>query len=285
MRVLGRPVKFTADFFGAGDEGGGIAGAPGGFDEGNIAAGNAAGGGEDFKDAEADAGAEIVDALIGVLEGVEDEEVRLREIVDMDVVANTGAVRRGIVGAEDRNRAGCLESGAENVWDEMGFGFVAFGVAVPRAGGVEITEDSVAESVNLAEPFQDDFGLQLGLAVWIDRKFGCVLANGNGLRKAKDRTGRGKHKAHDLVAEAGFEESECGGRVIAEIEGGVLHGLGDFGESGEVHDGVDRRFGEELVEESGVGNVTDDEMSGGRDRRAVPTGEVVEYGDLKVVLQ
>ena len=99
-------MKFAADFFGAGDQGGGIAGAARGLDTGDVTAGDAAGRGDDFADAEAGAVAEIVDALIGLLEGSEYEEMSLGKVVDVDVVADASAVRGGIVGAKDMNWTG-----------------------------------------------------------------------------------------------------------------------------------------------------------------------------------
>ena len=283
--VAGGPVEFAANFFGAGDERGRIAGAARGFYEGDFPAGDAACGGDDFADARAGAVAEIVDALIGVFKGAEDEKVRASEIVNVNEVADAGTVGSGIVGAEDGNRARRAECSAENVGDEMGFGIVIFGVAVPRAGGVEIAENRVAEAVNLAEPFEHDFGLQLGLTVGIDGHFARIFADGNGSREAEDRAGRGEDKAHNLVAEAGFEKSERSGSVVAEIESGILHGLGYFGERGEVHDGVNGRFGEEPTEEGGVGDVADNEARGGRDGGAMAAGKVIEHGDMEIVLQ
>ena len=64
-----------------------------------------------------------------------------------------------------------------------------------------------------------------------------------------------------------------------------VHGFADFGECGEVHNGVDGRFGKELVEEGAVGDIADHQAGGGRYRRAVAAGEVIENGDLKIALQ
>src|SRR5262249_7821150 len=156
---------------------------------------------------------------------------------------------------------------------------------IPRAGGVEITEDGVAESVNLAKPFEHDFGLQFGAAVGIDGEFGGVFADGNGLRKTKDRAGGGEDKGRDFVAKTGFKKCERGSGIVAEIEGGVWHGLGDFGKCGEVHNRVHGRFGKELVEERAVGDIADHKAGGGRYRRAMAAGEVIENGDLEIILQ
>jgi hypothetical protein len=64
-----------------------------------------------------------------------------------------------------------------------------------------------------------------------------------------------------------------------------VHGFADFGECGEVHNGVNGRFGQELVEQGGVGEIADHKAGVGRDGGAVAAGEVIENGDLKIVLQ
>jgi len=285
VRVVGCPVKFAADLFRAGDKCRGVAGAAWGFKKRNVAAGDAAGGGDDFADAEASAVPEIVDSLVGVFKGAENKEMGLGQVVDVDVVTDAGAVGSGIVGAEDGDWACVAESGAENVRDEMGFGLVIFSVSVPSAGGIEIAQDGVTEPVNPAEPLKHDFSLQLGLAVGIDGKLGSVFGDRKGLREAKDGAGGRKDKAQDAVAETGFKKRERGSGVVAEIENGVLHGLGDFGKSGEVHDGVDRGLGEELLEEGGVGDIADNQARGRRDGRAMAAGEVIENGDLEIFLE
>ena len=162
---------------------------------------------------------------------------------------------------------------------------MAFGVAVPCSCGVEVAEDGISESVNLAKPLQHDFGLQLGLAVGIYGEFGSVFADGNGLREAKDGAGGGKNEARDAVAKTGFEKRERGDGIVAEIESGVLHGFADLGERGEVHNGLNGRFGKELVEESGVADIADDKTGGGRYGRAVAAGKIIENSDLKIILQ
>jgi len=64
-----------------------------------------------------------------------------------------------------------------------------------------------------------------------------------------------------------------------------LHGFADSGEGGEVHDGGDGRFSEEMVEQGSVGDVADQETRDGRDGRAMAAGQVIEDGDVEIVLQ
>ena len=59
------PAEFAADFFRAGDKGGWIARAAGGFDRWDVASGDAGGGRDDFTNAEAVAIAEVVDEWAG----------------------------------------------------------------------------------------------------------------------------------------------------------------------------------------------------------------------------
>ena len=100
---MGRPVQVVADSFGASDQSGRIAGAAGEIDAGDVAGGDASRGGDDFANAKAGDVTEIVDALIRVLEGAENEKVSLGEVVDMDVVTDASAVGGGIAGAKDMN--------------------------------------------------------------------------------------------------------------------------------------------------------------------------------------
>jgi len=99
--ALRLPVEFAFDFFGAGYQDSGVAGAALDFADGDGVAGDAAGGFDDFAYAEAFSVAEIVDELVFFLQRVENEEVSARKIANMNVIAHAGAVGSRIVGAED----------------------------------------------------------------------------------------------------------------------------------------------------------------------------------------
>ena len=83
------PAEFGADFFRAGDEAWRVSGAARFFNDGDFIAGDFFTGGDDFADAGAAAGAEVVACARWSVEG---EHVRLCEVEDVDVVADAGAV-------------------------------------------------------------------------------------------------------------------------------------------------------------------------------------------------
>lgn len=192
--VLGRPTQFAANFFRTGYQDRRIAGAARRVQERNVAAGDARCGGDDFANAEAGTVAEIVDMTIRSIERLKDRKVSHGEIVDMDEVADACSIRSRIVGSEDGNRAGGAESGAQNVGNEMGLGFVMLPVAVPCAGGVEITENGETKPVDAVKPVEHDFGLQLGLAIGICGTLGSGFWDRAGIGYSKDGAGGRKNK-------------------------------------------------------------------------------------------
>ena len=86
--------------------------------------------------------------------GFERQDVRLREIDDVDVIANAGAVGRRIIGAVNFALRRLAERDFEHVRDQMRFDAMMFAKFLARAGGVEITERDEFQSVNLVIPFE-----------------------------------------------------------------------------------------------------------------------------------
>ena len=81
------------------------------------------------------------------------QQVRARQIADVDVIADTGAVRRRVVGAENSTMFGAAKGDLENPRDQVRFRMVRFAlVGTRRAGGVEISQAGVAQAVNPVEP-------------------------------------------------------------------------------------------------------------------------------------
>ncbi|MDB6065451.1 MAG: hypothetical protein JWR26_1659, partial [Pedosphaera sp.] len=106
LGVLGFPAEFADGFGGGGDESGRVAGAAGFFDGGDLFAGNLFAGLDDLSDGVAIAIAEVVKALFA---GGQGEHVGLGEVDDVDVIADAGAVGRGVVGAVDVAVGGLAE--------------------------------------------------------------------------------------------------------------------------------------------------------------------------------
>src|SRR5246127_3532062 len=101
LRKLRLPVQVTLDAVRRRYQHCRIAGAPRHLARGNRMTGYASSGFDDFANAKAVTGAEIVDELVALAQRVEYEDVRAGEIAHVNVIADAGAVRRGIVRAKD----------------------------------------------------------------------------------------------------------------------------------------------------------------------------------------
>src|SRR6516225_1355740 len=89
-------------------------------------------------------------------EVLECAQMRLGEILDMDVVADRRAVRGRVIGAVDLDVGPLSESGLKHERNEVSFRLVAFpdfAVGV-GTGGVKITERHRAQTIGLAIPMQ-----------------------------------------------------------------------------------------------------------------------------------
>jgi len=115
--VRGVPGEVATHFFAAGDEDGGIAGAAGEEFFGDVAAGEAADGGEDFADGVACAGADVEGAAGDASDFLEGAKMGLRDVQDVDVIADAGAVGSGVVGAKNIDVGGTGLDGLQDQGD------------------------------------------------------------------------------------------------------------------------------------------------------------------------
>ncbi len=115
-----------------------------------------------------------------------------RQIGDVDVVADRGAVGGGIVGAVDLDRVARSERGAQDARDQVGFRLVvladlAIGIG---PGGVEVAQRGVTQPIGAGVPVERPLDRQLGVAVGIERRFRGRLADRHPLGNAIHRAGR-----------------------------------------------------------------------------------------------
>ena len=196
--------------------------------------GNLARGFQNLHDAESAAGAEVV---VSALRGVEGLFVRLREVEDMDVVTDAGAVRRIVVVSEEHGFFALALSDLKQNRDQVRFGVVVLAVLFRRAGGVEVAESGIFEPVDSAVPVQDLLKAELGFAVGVDGQLGSVFPDRNLLGLAEGGGGAGENKCFDSAFNSGIREVDRVREVVVEVLAGVLHGFADKRECGEVHDG------------------------------------------------
>src|ERR1700685_193930 len=153
----GFPLQESFGFCGIRDQGWRVAGTARNFFVWNFFTGDLFDGGDDLLDGVSAAGADVDGKTIFAGgEMVESFDVRGGKIVDVDVVADAGAVGRGIGGAEDVLLWALARCGAEGERDQMCFGIVEFAdfSAFVGTGGVEITQGGEAKSVGAVVGFE-----------------------------------------------------------------------------------------------------------------------------------
>ena len=80
------------------------------------------------------------------------QKMGLRQIENMDVVADTGAVRRVVIRSEDADFRAFTFSGLHDERNQMCFRMVVFAMDGRRSCGVEITEGRVLEAMQIVIP-------------------------------------------------------------------------------------------------------------------------------------
>ena len=274
--VFGFPTEFSERFLGSGHEPGRIAG-PAGFLDGRDAfAGNLFAHLNHFADGIAFAITEIEEALLAGFHG---EDVGLREIDDVDIIANAGAVRRGIVGAVNFALRRLAQRDFEDVRDEMGFDPVMLAVFAAGTGGVKIAERDEFKAKDLLIPEQHLLEHELGFAVGINRALGEIFCHGHAIRRTIRGAGGTENEFADFVLDGGFEQFETRGDVVAKIFAGVLHRFANECMSGEVNNGFGLGFFNGAISRGGIAEIPLDELCARIDRGPMSLAEVIQHRD------
>src|SRR5229473_7931005 len=175
----GFPAKGTLEFFLAGNENGGIAGTARTEFARNFAAGDALRRIDDFQDREAAAVADVEGFAGDLGDSLKRADVGVGDIEHVDIVADTGSVRRRVVRAEDIDVGKATGGGIENPRNEMSFHAMMLAAVLGGSSSVEIAQGHVVESgvglVIRQNPFENEFGF----SVRIDRRFAMAFGNRN----------------------------------------------------------------------------------------------------------
>src|ERR1700719_4292732 len=108
----------------------------------------AASGFEHFANAKAATGPEIVDELVALAQRVEHKDMRAGEIVHVNVVADAGAIRGGIVGAKDRDVFTLPECDLQREGNQVRLRHMVFAQITGGSGSVEIAQARISQPVN-----------------------------------------------------------------------------------------------------------------------------------------
>src|SRR5271170_2999724 len=132
-RISRLPAQFAHCFFGRGHQFGSVPGSPWFFDGWYGPSDNLFTSINHLSHGIAVPIAEVVEALPARLQG---ENVGLRQINDMNVIANAGAVGRRIIDPKNLAVFGAAQRHLKNVGDEMGFDAMMLAKFLAGAGGV-----------------------------------------------------------------------------------------------------------------------------------------------------
>ena len=245
IRVGRLPAQGFFAFLGRCDEDRGVAGAARFFGDFEIDAGHGFRGVDDVADAEAVFAAQVEIVAIAALEQIfHSQHMGIGQIHHVDVVADAGAVGGGVVGAVNGDVVADALGRFQDDGDQVRLRVVGFadGAIEGSAGGIEIAQCHIAETVGFREVAHHVFNDQLCTAVHIGGIVGEIFFDGCLFRFAVDGSGGGE----DDLIHAGFphahEQVQRAAYIVFVIFRRVRHGFADERGSGEVDDAVDFVF-------------------------------------------
>ena len=240
---------------------------------------------DDFADAEAASVAEIVGELVLLAQRIEREHVRARQIADVDVIADAGSVGRFVVGAKNRDEFAFALRDLQNQRNQMRFGMVGFALVCGRAGGVEIAQAGVTQSVDLVKPLEHLLDEEFGFAVSIRRMNGIVFFDRSAIGSSEQRCGGAENETRHFLRKNNFQKRERVRRVVAKILLRILHRFAGFDGSGHVNDAVEFIFLEDAIECGAIAGVAFDEFRALGHGGFVSVAEIVVDDDVVAALQ
>src|ERR1700687_1296799 len=97
-------------------------------------------------------GAEIVDELVALAQSLEHQNMGAGQITHVNVIADTGAIRGGIVGAEDGDVFTLSERDLQRERNQVRLRHMVLSQIAGGSRGIEIAETGVAQAVNAVKP-------------------------------------------------------------------------------------------------------------------------------------
>src|SRR5712664_2554004 len=142
----GFPAERALEFFLAGNQNCRITGPSWAELTGNFATGDAFGDVDDFENGEAAAVADVEGFAGNAVDGFERADVGIRDVEDVDVIANASTVRGGIVRAENIYVRQIAGGGVQDARDEMRLDTMMLAELLRGAGSIEITKDGILQA-------------------------------------------------------------------------------------------------------------------------------------------
>ena len=123
----------------------------------------------------------------------------------MDVVANAGSVGGRVIRSKHLHVGLLTEWNLEDIGDDMRFLPVMFAKLLRTAGGIEIAQADVGESMLLFVPVENAFEHQLRFTVRIDGVLGEIFGDRYLFRNAEDGAGGGEDEFANPALNAGLQ--------------------------------------------------------------------------------
>src|SRR6267143_3551346 len=172
------PTEHALEFFFAGNENSGITGTARTEFLRDLAAGDTLRRSDNLQDREATAVADVEGFAGNAVDLLKSADVGIGDIEHVDVIADAGSVRRGIVRAEDIDLGQSTAGGIENPRNEMSFHAMMLAAFLGGSGSVEIAEAHVFESGVDLVIRQNLFEHKLGFTIGIDGRLPMIFGNG-----------------------------------------------------------------------------------------------------------
>src|ERR1700694_292748 len=126
----------------------------------------------------------------------------------MNVVTQTGAVRRVVVSAINAEEFPLASGGLKQERDNVGLRIVPLSQFGGSARRIKITKGDHAPPVSFGIPSENLFEYQLCLSIGIHRLLRIILANRDSLRRTVNGGGRGEDKVPDIGGPQDLQHSD-----------------------------------------------------------------------------
>jgi hypothetical protein len=198
------------------------------------------------------------------------------QVVDVDVVADAGAVSGVVVAAKNADVWPAPTGGLPHQRDQMGFRVVALAQLAfwVSACGVEVAQAYRLETIRFIIVSQGLLHHQLGAAIGVDGLLRVPLVNGRVLRLAKGGGGGRENELAHPMRTHGVQQAQRVGHVVAVVLVRLLHRLAHLNERGKVHDRI-KAFGQNSVQHRTVAKIPLHKVAT-QNRVAVAAREVVQ---------
>src|SRR6267143_2177803 len=221
------PTEHALEFFLAGDQNGRVARAPRSEFARDLAAGDALGGIDNFQDRESTTVADVEGFAGNAVDLLKRANVGIGDIEHVDVVADAGAVRCGVVRAEDIDMRQPTAGGIENPGNEMSLHAMMLAAFLGGSGSVEIAEAQVFEPCVKRVIGQNLSEYELRFSVGVDGRLPVVFGNGNDFGFAVGGGSGRKNEFLNAVTRDGIEQVHTTGHVSGVENTRLAYGFGD----------------------------------------------------------